>query len=209
MDQLQLLNGAHLALEPSADSSTVNSLLALSFSGNDDFVKEPNKIGTLLVGANREITIRQVSLYFPAHTKVYENGILTLPSTVKWFSTVNYIDGTLGGLQDLTLFKTNLTLSKTSQTHTTTATYSMQNLNVKQNSTLYLVDADVEYNMDLYKLLIGASGEIIAKKLTVTATEFETEEGGIINLDHRGDAGDGGNGNYTEQIIIFFVCKMK
>jgi hypothetical protein len=49
----------------------------------------------------------------------------------------------------------------------------MQNLNIKQNSTIYLTDIDVEYTMILYKLLIGASGEINAKKLTITATEVK------------------------------------
>lgn len=194
IDELQLLNGAHMALEPSSSSSTINKLLALSFSGNDDFVKKPSKIGTLLVGANQEITIRQVSLYFPAHAKVYQEGTLTLPSTVRCFSTVNYIDGTLGGLQDLTLYKTTITFSKTSQTHTTSSSYQMQNLNIKQNSTIYLTDIDVEFTMNLNKLMIGASGEINAKKLTITATEVETEEGGTINLDKLGGEAADNNG---------------
>jgi hypothetical protein len=50
--------------------------------------------------------------------------------------------------------------------------------------------------MILYKLLIGASGEINAKKLTITATEVETEEGGTINLDKLGDKAADNNGMF-------------
>jgi hypothetical protein len=65
------------------------------------------KVRSCLVGANQEITIRQVSLYFPAHAKVYQEGTLTLPSTVKWFNTVNYIDGTIGGCFKILLMYTS------------------------------------------------------------------------------------------------------
>lgn len=62
---------------------------------------------------------RAIDLYFPAHAVVYEEGLLQLPSKVKWFNSDNDIHGTIGGLTELTLVKSTLNLRKTSKSQVT------------------------------------------------------------------------------------------
>lgn len=195
VSELYLRNGAHLALAPSSISTKKNTLNAQSFYGDDDFVENTAKIGTVHVGVNQVITIRQVSLYFPAHAKVYESGTLTLPSTVKWYGTNNLIHGKLGGLQDLTMVKSTLNIQDTGRSHTTPSTFQLSNMYLKEGSKLVMTDA-TQYYLVAYKLFIGSSCEITTGKLSVEATQFESEEGGVINLDVRGNL-NSGDGKYV------------
>lgn len=199
VNELYLRKGAHLALEPSSSSSKIHSLTAQSFYGDDDFVTATSNIGTVHVGAYQVITIRQVSLYFPAHAKVYVGGTLTLPSTVKMYATNNLVHGKLGGLQELTMIKSTLDVRETGKSHTTPSTFQLSNLYLRQGSKFLMKD-DVQYYLAVNKLLIGASCEITTRRLTVEATEFESEEGGVINLNGMGDinSGDGKNIVITE-----------
>lgn len=59
---------------------------------------------------------RAIDLYFPAHAVVYENGLLEMPSKVKWFNSDSKIYGTIGGVTELTLIQSTLDLKKTSKT---------------------------------------------------------------------------------------------
>ena len=201
VSELYLRNGAHLALAPSSTSSQKHTLNAQSFYGDDDFVENTAKIGTVHVGVNQVITIRQVSLYFPAHAKVYESGTLTLPSTVKWYGTNNLIHGKLGGLQDLTMLKSTLNIQDTGKSHTTPSTFKLSNLYLKQGSKLLMTDA----TLVAYKLFIGAFCEITTGNLSVEATQFESEEGGVINLDVRGNL-NSGDGKYVTLFLRLFYC---
>ncbi|KAH3816424.1 hypothetical protein DPMN_117940 [Dreissena polymorpha] len=55
-------------------------------------------------------------MYFPAHVEVYADGLLSMPSKVKWFNAVSTIHGTLSGLTELTLVRSTLNLMATSKT---------------------------------------------------------------------------------------------
>ena len=191
VSELYLRNGAHLALEPSPSATDIYSLTAQSFYGNDDFVSYTSKIGTVHVGIRQVVTIRQVSLYFPAHAKVYDSGTLTLPSTVKWYGTTNLVYGKLGGLQDLTMIKSTLEFKETAKSHTTPAHFQLSNLYLKQGSKLLMQDKTQYYLVAGSKLFIGASSEVKSGLLSVEATTFESEEGGVINLDASGDLNSG------------------
>jgi len=59
---------------------------------------------------------RAIDLYFPAHAEVYEDGLLSLPSKVKWFNADSTVHGTIGGLTELTLVRSTLNLMATSKT---------------------------------------------------------------------------------------------
>lgn len=59
--------------------------------------------------------LRAIDLYFPAHAVVYKDGLLEMPSKVKWFNSKNEIHGTIGGLTELTLIGSTLDLKKTSK----------------------------------------------------------------------------------------------
>jgi len=59
---------------------------------------------------------RAIDLYFPAHAVVYEDGLLEMPSKVKWFNAESEIYGTIGGLTELILVRSTLDLRKTSKT---------------------------------------------------------------------------------------------
>lgn len=192
VSELHLRNGAHLALAPSASTSGIYTLVAQTFSGDDNFVTNTDKIGTIHVGIYQVITIRQVSLYFPAHAKVYADGTLTLPSTVKWYGTTNLVHGKLGGLQDLTMIRSTIDFKETGKSHQITASFQLSNLYLRQGSR-FLFSDDVQYNLALFKLFVGASCEVTAAKLSVEATEFESEEGGVVNLNARSEV-TGGDG---------------
>lgn len=193
VSELHLRNGAHLALEPSTSTSEIHTLTVQSFSGDSDFVTNIDKIGTIHVGIHQIITIRQVSLYFPAHAKVYTDGTLTLPSEVKWYGTNNLVHGKLGGLQYLTMIRTTTDIKETGKSHGTAAAFQLSSLKLQQGSKLILFD-DVQYNFALSELFLGASCEISAAKLSMeVSSKFESEEGGIVNLNARSDI-NGGDG---------------
>ncbi|WAR26295.1 hypothetical protein MAR_011999 [Mya arenaria] len=116
VDKLYLFNGAHLALEPAANPASADYKFETEGFYGKDFGNDANNLGTIHVGPYQTFTVRAIDLYFPAHAEVYESGLLSMPSKVKWFNSQSNVHGTIGGVTELTLVRSTLNLMATSKT---------------------------------------------------------------------------------------------
>ena len=182
-DELHLLNGAHLALEPVDVAGTKHELFVQTLIG-ENFVKTTSNMGTLHVGQNQEMTIRQTNLYMPAHIRVYENGLMTLPSTTKWIGAKNIVNGTIGGLSDVTLVHTDFYLAETSKTYgmTQAATYTFSSLTLMAESTIHLTSNMTTYSLAPATLYMAATSQIRGYRVSLECTTMETEEGAKVDV---------------------------
>lgn len=184
VDELFLLNGAHLALEPSISASITYTLQAQIIYGSG-FIQDNSKLGTLHVGPYQEIVVKQSSLYVAANIRIYEGGQMTLPSSSKWINARNIINGILGGVSEVTLLNSMIRLGPTSQTKgmTSFAKYKFSAVSIMADSTLQSMDENTVYVFSFDKLYIAATGAIVGSRITLETTKVEIEEGGQLNLD--------------------------
>lgn len=169
----------------------VHKLVVQSIHGKD-IVQNWDNIGTIHVGTHQEISMSQTDLYLPVHTKVYGTGTIILPSTLKILGLSMHVEGTIGGVQDLTMIKSTLELTSTSSTKDSLsdASFTMSSIKVMAGSVLKVTDTDVQFQLVLNSLLVGATGRIEARNLKVTTSTYESEEGGVIDLDKQGLNGE-------------------
>ena len=186
VDELHLLNGAHLALEPSDRASNLHTLQAQIIYGSG-FIQDSTKLGTLHVGPNQLIVVKQALLFLAANIRVYEGGEMTLPSAAKWIGAENIINGRLGGVSHVTLMNSTLRFGPTSQTKgmTSAARYTFSSLTVMTDSVLVLEGETTMYVFSVDTLYIAALGRMLGARITLQSTRVEIEEGGHLDLDAR------------------------
>ncbi|WAR26300.1 hypothetical protein MAR_012004 [Mya arenaria] len=194
VDKLYLFNGAHLALEPAANPASADYKFETEGFYGKDFGNDANNLGTIHVGPYQTFTVRAIDLYFPAHAEVYESGLLSMPSKVKWFNSQSNVHGTIGGVTELTLVRSTLNLMATSKTLGSSfdARFTISTLNIMADGVLNMTE-DIQYHMILSNLNIAPAGRIEGSDLIIETTNVKVEEGGVINLSERGDIkmGDG------------------
>ncbi|XP_033745590.1 uncharacterized protein LOC117331104 [Pecten maximus] len=196
LDELYILNGAHMALEPSA-TTTTHSLTVQNVYG-EDFINNPENKGVIHVGHHQSLAISQSNLYLPFNANVYNEGVLQLPSTVKMYKGDFFFEGILSGVSTWDMINSNVELKGTSKTQNTLtpASFTITTLNILAGSTLTMRDNNTNYKLDLNSLFIGATGTILGRKLEIEASaSFVTEDGANIDLDGQGSSVSGSVSN--------------
>ncbi|KAL4226615.1 hypothetical protein ACF0H5_014598 [Mactra antiquata] len=199
VDQVYLFNGAHLALAPAENPASADIAFSTEGFYGDGFVQDAERMGTIHVGPHQTFTVRAIDLYFPASAVVYEDGLLEMPSSIKWFNAHSQIYGTIGGLTQLTLLQSTLDLKSTGKTQGKSfqGSYSISTVNILAGGSLQMSD-NVTYLLESDNLYIAPYGRIEATELTVTTTSAVIEEGGVIDLNERGYLASGpGKIDYT------------
>lgn len=190
-DEVYLLNGAHLGMELATNTTTLRSVTVNRWRGSDFQIQ--SLLGTVHVGPRQELHILQADAYVPFNARVYSNGRLDIPATVRWFNTDNVINGSLGGLQHLTLIHANLTFGATARSVgvASAGEFHWSSLNILSGSHL-VTTASVLYQIYTVDFVVGSGGTWLARHLSVdSSNSIMVEEGGVIDLNYQGHNSSG------------------
>lgn len=189
MDQFILLNGAHVAIEP---TKTTFKLILKSVTGSTSL--DPSDFGYLHVGPSQVVTVQQTTFSVPFHFHVYDKGELELPSSSLLLNTHNSVNGTLRRVQDLRIAGGSLTYHNVPQNLVSVphpeVHIGFNSLTVKSGAEITFL-GDSKYVITTRNFTLESLGKFTGKNITVSTSWFQIEEGGHLKLDSQSNVHSG------------------
>ena len=148
IDELTVMNAARVTF--GYHSSDPFEVTINSIRGSP--VVDKQALGTLAVGAGSKVTVISAGSYIPINLDLKPGGSLTLPRQVKLLNTDNHINGTFGGVQELTVVKSNITFGShvMSSVEMTKGYITVQNITLLSDGKINLLE-DVRYMLTIFK----------------------------------------------------------
>lgn len=142
-----------------------------------------SQIGTLHVGPNHQVKLSQSDLYIPLNFHVYLGGYLGLPTQAKLYNLDCSVNGTLGGVQDLAMVASSLTLDDMARSSgvNTNGLFLFQKLNLLSRAQVAMTGKD-KYVFSSREINLGPGSQISACQLSMEADKITVAEGAIVDL---------------------------
>ena len=149
LDELSVCNAAHVTFSSTGTDRfdvTINQMLGSP-------VIDRQALGRLTVGPDHTVTVVSTDLYVPVNINLLPGGVLTLPRVVKLLNTDSLINGTLGGVEELTIVKSSLTFGSQAQSSSAIAHgyLNLDHITVLSGGEVHMLD-DIRYIIHHYTL---------------------------------------------------------
>ena len=123
---------------------------------------------------------------------VYLNGRLDLPTQVKLYNLDCSINGSVGGVQDLTMVATTLKLNDAAKSAgmTTDGLFQFQTVNLLSRSILEMTGPE-RCRISSGEISVGPGSQIKGTQLTLEAERVTVAEGAVVDLSSSGSEASG------------------
>ena len=137
---------------------------------------------------------------------VYLNGRLDLPTQVKLYNLDCSINGSVGGVQDLTMVATTLKLHDAARSAgmTTDGLFQFQTVNLLSRSILEMTGHE-RCRISSGEISVGHGSQIKGTQLTLEAERVTVAEGAVVDLSSSGSEASG-QGKMAQ--VLVFHCRI-
>ena len=133
---------------------------------------------------------------------VYLSGRLDLPTQVKLYNLDCSINGSVGGVQDLTMVATTLKLHDASRSAAmiTDGLFQFQAVNLLSRSVLEMTGSE-RYRISSGEISVGPGSQIKGTQLTLEAERVTVAEGAVVDLSSSGSEASG-KGKMAQVLVL-------
>lgn len=151
-----------------------------------------SQIGTLHIGPYHHVAILYANLYISINFNVYLGGYLHLPTRVKFYNLECSLNGTLGGVQDLSMVASDIKFEDVARSAgpPTNGLFQFQKLELLSRSRIEMIGYE-RYMLSAQKIILGPGSVMKGRQLTLNSDDIMVAEGAFIDLNASGDMATG------------------